>query len=434
MPFAVIGLPAVLGIYTAIGVAIARMLWIRGAMRILALAASLTITEWLRGHLFTGFPWNAFGYALTAPLPLAQIASVIGIWGMTFITILVCSTPAALTDDRAETRRNWLPLALGLALLVALGGYGAVRLVRSPTRLVDGVHLRIMQPNLQQDVRFNYSAKQEVMQRYIDLSSRAAEPHSQGLRDVTHLIWPESSFPFYLTREADAFAQITNLLPPKAVLITGAVRLSDPDHPNESGVYNSIYVIDHNGAIPAIYDKVHLVPFGEYLPFEKVLEAIGLQTITEERGGFLFGDRHRVVAVPGAPNVLPLICYEVIFPGEIKASGGRPGWIVNVTNDGWFGISTGPYQHLQQARLTAIEEGLPIARAANTGISAVIDPLGRIINSLPLGTEGVLDAPLPRPIGAPLYSRLGDAPAAIMVVLALIAVVRRRLQADMMKV
>ena len=141
-----------------------------------------------------------------------------------------------------------------------------------------------------------------------------------------------------------------------------------------------------------------------------------MQTITEERGGFLFGDRHRVVAVPGAPNALPLICYEVIFPGEITASGGRPGWIVNVTNDGWFGISTGPYQHLQQARLTAIEEGLPIARAANTGISAVIDPLGRVINSLPLGAEGVLDAPLPRPISAPLYTRLGDAPAAIMVV------------------
>jgi apolipoprotein N-acyltransferase len=434
MPFAVIGLPAVLGVYTAIGAALARMLWTRGATRILALAASLTMTEWLRGHLFTGFPWNAFGYALTAPLPLPQIASIIGIWGMTFITILVCSTPATLTDDRAETRLNWMPLALGVVLLIALGGYGAMRLARSPTRLVDGVHLRIMQPNLQQDVRFNYSAKQEVMKRYIDLSSRISGPQSQGLRDVTHLIWPESSFPFYLTREADALAQITDLLPPKAVLITGAVRLADPDHPNDSGVYNSIYVIDHNGAIPAIYDKVHLVPFGEYLPFEKILEGIGLQTITEERGGFLFGDRHRVVAIPGAPNALPLICYEIIFPGEIAASGGRPSWIVNVTNDGWFGISTGPYQHLQQARLTAIEEGLPIARAANTGISAVIDPLGRVINSLPLGTEGVLDAPLPRPIGAPLSTRLGDAPAAIMVVMALIAVVRRRLQADMMKV
>ena len=433
MPFAVIGLPAVLAIYTAIGTALARMLWTRGATRILALAASLTIVEWLRGHLFTGFPWNTFGYALTAPLPLAQIASVIGIWGLTFITIAVCATPATLTDDRRDTPRNWMPLALGVAVLIGLGVYGAGRLHRKPTQLVDGVHLRIMQPNLQQDVRFNYSAKAEVMKRYIELSSRPGR-QSQGLSEVTHLIWPESSFPFFLTREADAFAEITNLLPPKAVLITGAVRLADPDHPQDSGVYNSIYAIDHNGAIPAIYDKVHLVPFGEYLPFAKILEGLGLQAITEQRGGFLSGDRHRIFAVPGAPSMLPLICYEVIFPGEITASRARPGWIVNVTNDGWFGISSGPYQHFQQARVTAIEEGLPVARAANTGISAVIDPLGRVLNSLPLGTEGVLDAPLPRPISAPPFTRLGDAPAVIMVVLALIVVARRRLQSGTMKI
>ena len=183
---------------------------------------------------------------------------------------------------------------------VALGGFGALRLARTPTRLVDGVHLRIMQPNLQQDVRFNYAAKQEVMKRYIALSSRASEPAiARRCATLTHLIWPESPFPFFLTREADALAQITNLLPPNAVLITGAMRLADPDNPDESGVYNSIYVIDHTGSIAAIYDKVHLVPFGEYLPFEQILEAIGLQELTEQRGGFLAGDRHRLIAVPG---------------------------------------------------------------------------------------------------------------------------------------
>jgi apolipoprotein N-acyltransferase len=383
----------------------------------------------LRGHLLTGFPWNAFGYALAAPLALAQTASVVGIWGLTFIAVAVFASPATLTDDRAETRRAWLPFALGIVVLAGLGGYGALRLVRHPTRLVDGVHLRIMQPNLQQDVRFNYAAKQEVMDRYIALSGRASGPQSQGIRDVTHLIWPESPFPFFLTREADALAQITNLLPQGTVLITGAVRLADADNPAQSGVYNSIYVIDHDGSIRAIYDKVHLVPFGEYLPFERLLEKLGLQELTEQRGGFLAGDRHRLIAVPGAPLALPLICYEIVFPGEITPSGKRPGWIVNVTNDGWFGISTGPYQHFQQARLTAIEEGLPLARAANTGISAVVDPVGRIINSLPLGSEGVLDAPLPQPIAAPLYARFGDMPAAIMVTIALIVVVRRRLHA-----
>jgi apolipoprotein N-acyltransferase len=430
LPFAVIGLPAVLAVYTALGVAVARLLWTRGALRVLALAVSLSAAEWLRGHLVTGFPWNAFGYALTSPLVLAQSASLVGIWGLTFIAVMVFASPATLTDDRAETSRPWLPFVLGVATLAVLGGFGARRLAHTPTRLVDGVHLRIMQPNLQQDIRFNYAAKQAVMNRYIELSGRALGPQAPGAHDVTILIWPESAFPFFLTREADALAQITKLLPQRAVLITGAIRLADPDNPARSGVYNSIYAIDHDGSIAAVYDKVHLVPFGEYLPFEPILEGLGFRELTKQRGGFLAGDRHRLIAIPGAPIALPLICFEVIFPGEAMPPGQRPGWIVNVTNDGWFGISSGPYQHFQQARVTAIEQGLPLARAANTGISAVVDPLGRIVSSLPLGQEGVFDAPLPRPVSAPIYARIGDAPAAIMLAIALTAVVRRRLQAE----
>jgi apolipoprotein N-acyltransferase len=433
LPFAVIGLPAVLAIYTALATALARILWTRGALRILALGICLTASEWLRGHVLTGFPWNAFGYALTAPLALAQAASVFGIWGLTFIAVVVFASPATLADDRTETRRPWLPPALAVAALVALGGFGAMRLARTPTQLVDGVHLRIMQPNLQQDVRFNYAAKQQVMDRYIALSGRATGASPQGLRDVTHLIWPESPFPFFLTHEADALAQITKLLPQNTVLITGAMRLANPDNPPESGVYNSIYAIDRLGSIRAVYDKVHLVPFGEYLPFESLLEAIGLQTLTKQQGGFLAGDRHRVIAIPGAPSALPLICYEILFPGEVASIDARPDWIINVTNDGWFGDSTGPYQHFQQARVSAIEEGLPLARAANTGISAVVDPVGRIVGSLPLASEGVLDAPLPRPVSAPVYARIGDAPTIIVILVALIVVVRRRLRANTMK-
>ncbi len=433
LPFAVIGLPAVLAVYTALGAALARMLWTSGAPRILALGAALTASEWLRGHLLTGFPWNAFGYALTAPLALAQAASLVGIWGLTFIAVVVFASPAVLGADRTETPRPWLPLALGVVVLGGLGGFGAWRLARTPTQPVDGVHLRIMQPNLQQDVRFNYAAKQEVMKRYVALSERASGPQSRGLGDVTQLIWPESPFPFFLTREADALAQIADMLPQGTALITGAMRLADPDNPAASGAYNSIYVIDHTGSIAAVYDKVHLVPFGEYLPFEHVLERLGLQELTEQRGGFLAGDRHRLIAVPGAPIALPLICYEIIFPDELPPRGKRPGWIVNVTNDGWFGISTGPYQHLQQARVTAIELGLPVARAANTGISAVIDPVGRIVDKLPLGREGVLDSLLPQAIGAPLYARVRDAPAVLMVAIALIVLIRRRSRADTTK-
>jgi apolipoprotein N-acyltransferase len=427
LPFAVLGLPAILAIYTALGVVLARLLWQRGATRILALAVCLTAMEWLRGHAFTGFPWNAFGYALAEPLALAQAASVFGLWGLTFIAIAVCASPATLIDQDAKKRRPLLPFALAALTLAALAGFGAVRLMLTPTQLVDGVHLRIMQPNLQQDVRFNYAAKQEVVERYLALSARP------GLDQVTHLIWPESPFPFFLTREADAFAQIAQGLPQNTFLFTGAMRLADPDNPAQSGVYNSIYVIDHQASIRAVYDKVHLVPFGEYLPFEDLLERIGLQTLTEQRGGFLAGDRHRLITVPGAPSALPLICYEIIFPGELRSSEERPGWIVNVTNDGWFGNSSGPYQHLQQARVTAIEQGLPLVRAANTGISAVVDPVGRIVGFLPLASEGVLDAPLPRSIGAPIYARFGDAPAAALVLIAFVFAIRGRLHSGIAK-
>jgi apolipoprotein N-acyltransferase len=434
LPIAVLGLPAMLAVFTAFGAALARLLWTRGALRILALGVGLTTAEWLRGHVLTGFPWNAFGYALTTPLALAQAASIIGIWGLTFVTVVICATPATLTDDRAETRWPWLPLALGLIVLAGLGGFGTFRLARTPTRLVEGVHLRIMQPNLQQDTRFKYSAKQEVIDRYIALSDRASGPQSLGARDATHLIWPESAFPFFLAREPDALAQITQLLRGGTVLITGGVRLAEPVNPADPAVYNSIYVIDHDGSIVSVYDKVHLVPFGEYLPFQRILESFGLQQLTKQRGGFLAGDRRRLLAVPGAPLALPLICYEIIFPGQVMPKGQRPGWIVNVTNDGWFGISTGPYQHFQQARVRAIEEGLPLVRAANTGISAVVDPVGRIINSLPLGSEGVIDSPLPRPISTPVYARVGDVPTAMIVIIAVLAIMRRRLQPNGMKI
>jgi apolipoprotein N-acyltransferase len=429
LPFAVIGLPAGLAIFTAFGVAAARLLWTRGATRILALGTALTAAEWLRGHVLTGFPWNAFGYALTSPLILAQSAALIGIWGLTFIAVVVFASPATLADDRRDNRLPWLPLALGIAVLGGMGVFGAIRLARTPTRLVDGVQLRIMQPNLQQDVRFNYAAKRQVMERYIDLSSRPP-PDAGG---PTHLIWPESAFPFFLAREPDALAQIAELLRGGAVLITGAVRLAEPITSTDIGVYNSIYVIRRDGSLDSFYNKTHLVPFGEYLPFQHFLESLGFQQLTKQRGGFLAGDRRRLIAVPDAPPALPLICYEIIFPGEVLPKGPRPGWIINVTNDGWFGLSSGPYQHFQQARVRAIEEGLPLVRAANTGISAVVDPVGRIVDSLPLGVQGVIDAPLPQPIGAPTYSRVGDVPAAILVVIALLTLIRRRLQPNVLK-
>jgi apolipoprotein N-acyltransferase len=306
--------------------------------------------------------------------------------------------------------------------------FGLVRLSHEPTRMVPKVRLRIMQPNLQQDARFNYSAKAEVMQKYLTLSDRASGPQSTGVRDATVLIWPESAFPFFLTREADAMAQIAALLPKGTVLITGSVRAPDQQPPGTriTRAYNSIYVIDHDGSVLSVYDKLHLVPFGEYLPFQNWMEMLGFQQLTKVQGGFIPGTLRRAMEIPDAPRVLPLICYEAIFPDTVAMRDDRPGWIVNLTNDGWFGISTGPYQHLQQARLRAIEQGLPVVRAANTGISAVIDPLGRDVARLGLGIEGVLDSALPSAIPPTVYARAGDIPAAIIVAVALVFVVRRR--------
>jgi apolipoprotein N-acyltransferase len=431
LPIAVAGLPAYLALYTGLGLALARLFWLRGGERILVLAVTMSATEWLRGHLLTGFPWNTFGYALTQPLALAQSAALLGVWALTFIAVALFASPALLADERVDTPRPWRGLIIGALTIAALAGYGGMRLILNPTEYVRDVRLRIMQPDLQQDDKFNYGAKDKVMERYLRLSDRATGPESKGVADVTHLIWPESAFPFFLTREPDAMKQIADLLPPGTVLITGAIRAPNASMPNAgiSRAYNSVYIIDHDGSILGIYDKVHLVPFGEYLPLQNLLERIGLQQLTKIRGGFLSGDRRRTMELPRAPSLIPLICYEAIFTGEAMPDGERPGWLVNLTNDAWFGMSSGPYQHLQQSRVTAIALGLPMVRAANNGISAVIDPVGRIVRSLPLGAEGVLDSNLPRALEPTVYSRIGEYGFVALLLGAVVLVMRRRLRA-----
>jgi apolipoprotein N-acyltransferase len=428
LPIAVAGLPAYLALYTALGLAAARLIWLRGGERVLALAVTLSIAEWLRGHLLSGFPWNTFGYALTQPLALAQGASLIGVWGLTFLAIAIFAAPALLADERIDTPNPWRAVILGILVIAGIGGFGAMRLWLHSTEFVKDVRLRIMQPDLQQDDKFNYSAKEKVMERYLRLSDRATGPQSKGVADVTHLIWPESAFPFFLAREPDAMKEIADLLPEGTVLITGAIRAPNvPANVRISRAYNSIYVIDHDGSILGIYDKVHLVPFGEYLPFQTLLERIGLMQLTKIHGGFIAGDRRRAMELPRAPKMLPLICYEAIFPAAAVPEGERPGWLVNLTNDAWFGMSSGPYQHFQQARMLAIMQGLPMVRAANNGISAVIDPVGRVVRSLPLGAEGVLDASLPRALAPTVYVRIGDYAFAILLVAGAIIIVRRKL-------
>jgi len=427
LPFGVLGLPALLAFFPAFGFALARALWTPDAWRILAFAAALTVSEGLRGHLFTGFPWNNPGMALGQNLWLMQAASVVGLYGLTFLAVAIASAPALLATGRTA-RDRWTAPGLALAALVGLAAFGAWRIPSSPLGTVENVRLRIMQPNLPQDAKFNPRNRDAIMRRYLTISASPG-PDGRGHENATHIVWPESAFPFLLHRDPGSLAKIAALLGPHSVLITGAARMEAPLPGEEVGkFFNAIQVIDHQGTILGSYDKVHLVPFGEYVPkfLDVLIRAVGLRQFVHIPGGFEPSERRAVLTVPGLPPVAATICYEAIFPGELLPDGPRPSLILNVTNDAWFGQTPGPYQHFAQARLRAVEEGLPLIRAANTGISAVVDPFGRVTGSLPLGVEGVLDAGLPSAISVTLYNRYGRFLLTATLVICLMALIARR--------
>ncbi|MCI0599339.1 MAG: apolipoprotein N-acyltransferase [Beijerinckiaceae bacterium] len=412
LPLGVAGLPAVLALFPGFGFLVARLLWSPGWGRIFALTAGLSLAEWLRGHLFTGFPWNVFGMALGGNLLTAQLASVIGLYGLTAAAIPIFAAPAVLGDKRAAkgaARRFPLPVMAALLAVAAICAFGAIRLSEPVPKPVEGVRLRIMQPNLAQDEKFRPENQVQILTHYLTLSARGNGKTRSGLQGITVLIWPESAFPFILSRADWALQWIGMVLPRDTVLVTGAAReAAEAPGPGRLKHFNAIQAVASGGHILDSYDKLHLVPFGEYLPFQPVFDRLGLRQFVHIPGGFEAGAGPRLLVVPGLPAVAPLICYEAIFPGEAvtsRASGERPGVLLNVTNDGWFGTTPGPYQHFAQARLRAIEEGLPMIRAANTGISAVIDPYGRVIAELPLGREGVLDSNLPKAIAPPVFAR-----------------------------
>lgn len=410
MPLGVVALPAFLALFPALGFGFARLIWPHGGGRIFALAVALTLSEYLRGHVLTGFPWNVYGMMLAGQAWIAQFASVAGLYGLTLVAVAIGAAPAVLGTAKPGPAR-WRMPALALATLCGLLGFGAWRVPAQPVANVSGVKLRLMQPNLPQDAKFNPQNAEMILAHYLKLSDRATSPATLGVQDVTHLIWPESAFPFLLGRTPQALSRIAALLPPNATLITGAARAGET-LPGESRppIYNSVQVVNDEGVIVASYDKVHLVPFGEYLPpfLEKLIRGVGLSEFVSVPGGFAAGERRTPLIVRGLPPAAAVICYEAVFPGAVAPEGPRPGYILNLTNDGWFGQTSGPYQHFAQARLRSIEEGLPLVRVANTGISGIVDSYGRVVASLPLGTEGVLDAGLPRSGPVTLYAQFGD--------------------------
>ena len=401
LPLAAVGMPAALAVFPALGFAFASLLWSSGALRVLALAVGLGGAEWLRGHVLTGFPWNDVGMAFASVPALAQSASLIGLYELDLATVAILAASATLIDAPGEgARRPYLIVAVALLALMTLGG--AWRLWTNPTSFVPDTALRLMQPNLAQDAKFRPENGDAILAHYLELSDRATRPERRGVVDATHVIWPESAFPYVVTRRPKALGEIARALQGK-ILITGAARAEEGD--GRTKLFNAIDVLDGVRLVSA-YDKIHLVPFGEYLPLDGLLRPFGVHHLVP--GIWDVGRGPRRLSVPGLPPVAPLICYEAIFPTEAVAAGApRPQWMLNVTNDGWFGRSSGPYQHFAQARLRAIEEGMPLVRVANTGVSAIVDPYGRVLQSLPLGVEGVIDGPLPKAAPPTFFARWG---------------------------
>ena len=428
LPFAVTALPAGLALFYALATMLASLAWWPGAPRVLSLAVAIGLAEWLRGHVLTGFPWNGLGTAFAAGDALMQSAALVGAYGLAPLTVAIFAAPAAFLGP-SGTRRG--AVALAVVVAVGFGGlalWGHQRLAAATVGEVPGVALRIVQPAIDQSEKWVPENRWMIFDTLLGLTG--APPPAPG---VTRLaIWPESSVPFLLERSPLALQSVTAALPPGGWLIAGAGRAGvDPAAAPDATppIYNSVLAIDGTGATRAFYDKVKLVPFGEFLPFQDTLGRLGIVPVAYLPGGFAAGSRRAPMALGGSvPPFVPLICYEAIFAGQVLGEGARPAWILNVTNDAWFGDTPGPYQHFRQARLRAVEEGLPLVRAANTGISAVVDPYGRVLSSLPLGTRGVLEAGLPVAAPPPPYARTGDWPFLFASAVVAAALASRRLR------
>ena len=410
-------LVAILAVFCLAGVSALFVGWVAwvcrycgalGFKQILLFSALWTLAEWCRSFfVFGGFPWNLLGYVWGISDPMMQLASVVGVFGMSAVTVLCASMPALLLF--LPKLGYWeISRCIGapMLILLAIWGGGALRLDAANETMKEGIKLRLVQANIVQDEKWDLALRKTHSRNYLTLSQTALSA------DVTHVIWPETATPYALDRDEGARQMLASAAPQNGLLITGAIRFSDSEHvPQE--IWNGLQAVTFMGEIAGSYDKRRLVPFGEYVPFRNWLP---ISKLVQGSRDFTAGTGPRTMDLPGLPPVGPLICFEVIFPGVIADKNRRPEWFLNVTNDAWYGHTAGPYQHLVQAQFRAVEEGLPLVRVANTGISATIDAYGRIVKFLALGERGVIDTGLPDKISkGTYYSSYGNVPVISLV-------------------
>ncbi|RMC32882.1 apolipoprotein N-acyltransferase [Paracoccus alkanivorans] len=409
-PFALILMALGGGLFWALPVWIASRLCPAPRARTMGIVSALILSDWLRGWIFTGLPWALTGHVWIGT-PIAQTAAWTGAIGLSALTLIAAALPALLWRSSGNPVIGALPGVVLSILLVGSGWAAGLARQAQPLPPDTGLRLRIVQPNAEQRLKWDPEWSGVFFRRLLDLS---AEP---GPRDL--VIWPETAVNFLLNDAGDILPAMSRAA--DAPLVMGIQRQEG------SRYYNSLAAVAPGGEVISIYDKFHLVPFGEYVPWGDELARLGIGAFAAQQGnGYSAGPGPQVTTLPGLPAFQPLICYEAIFPQHMRGLDNRPGWLLQITNDGWFGKFSGPYQHLAQARLRAIETGLPLIRAANTGVSAVIDAHGDIRQSLPLGESGKIDAKLPGALPPTRWASWGPAPVVLLALILLTAAAASR--------
>lgn len=357
--------------------------------RSLSLVLCLTLAELTRSYVLTGFPWGLPAYVWVGT-PVMQLASLIGPHGLVFVTLLIAAMPVLF-------RRSMVGLfiaAIAVGLIWVAGPFLDSKVI--PPR-PQPYYIRLIQPNAPQREKWDQTHAATFFQRQMDLTAMPSE------NPPDLVIWPETAVTFWLEDQPNYQRWIAEAAGPFSRVILGAVRFDG------QGVFNALAVLDADGRAAQIYDKSHLVPFGEYVPLGDFLARIGLHGFAASDGqGFNAGPGHQLLDLGQGGKVLPLICYEAIFPHLVNGWTSRPDWILQITNDAWFGEIAGPQQHFAQARMRAVEQGLPLVRVANTGVSALIDAKGHVVAMIPLGQSGKLDVVLPGALPRTFYSKTGD--------------------------